>query len=137
MATEDIVKKLKALDVFPNFVYEGAEIFSNVQTEDDVEREMAERHTSCGGEQYIFFNFHSLLNLQPEILQEAEKKLGNLGISTDHIREYMQAEQNPSYLMALEYGDKYPYEVRDRFRKKANQFALDKIKEYLGIKKYE
>jgi hypothetical protein len=136
MTIESIVEKLKALNVFPDTVNDNAEIFLKVQNEEDIEREMTERHTSCGHEQYIFFHFHSLLKLQPEILKEAEEKLGNSDISINHVREYMQAEQQPSLLLALRHDDKYPYEVRERFREKANQFALDKIKEYLGIKNY-
>lgn len=44
----------------------------------------------------------------------------------------MQWQQQPSLLMALGHRE-IPFETRDRFSKKANQFALDKIKEYLGI----
>lgn len=136
MTIESIKEKLRILNVFPNSIDENAEIFLKVQTEKDIEKEMVAHHTSCGNEQYIFFHFHEILKLQPEILKEAEKKLGNLDISVNHVREYMQAEQQPSLLLTLKHDDKYPYEVRERFREKANQFALDKIKEYLGINNY-
>ena len=131
--SQTIEEKLRVLNVFPNSIDETAEIFQKVQNEEDVKKEMGERSYSCGSEQFIFFHFHSLLGLQPEILQEAEKQLSDLGVSPEHIKEYMKDEQQQSLIFTLRHEDKYPFEVREPFYQKANQFTLDRIKQYLTI----
>lgn len=132
MGRLEAVEKLRALNVFPDTLEESAEIFRAAQTEEDVRQEMIRRKTSCSSEQYIFFHFSELLRRQPNLLQEAEQRLANLGVPPDVTREYMQAQQQPSYLMAMSH-EEIPDETRVRFSKAANQFALDKIKEYLEV----
>lgn len=130
---ESIAEKLRELNVFPNSIDESVEIFKTVQNEEDIKQEMIKRHYTCGTEQYIFFHFSALLKRQPGILQEAEQRLGDLGVPLDVVREYMQEQQHPGLLMALRHRE-IPFEVRENFFREANQFALNKIQEYLGIK---
>ena len=77
-----------------------------------------------------------IVELKPEILEEAKQKLGKLGrrlsltffdefFHSDEISCDMSCDLHPKY-------DAYSQEFRD-FHKAAYQFALNKIKEYLGV----
>ena len=139
-----IVEKLRILNVFPNSIDESVEIFTTAQNEEDVTQEVRKRQYSCGSEQFLYFHFGELVKLQPGILAEAEAKLGHLGLSSDYIREFFTSGADPSLVMSAKSqlreaegkpaNDKrYDRETRKKFSKEAYQFALNRMKEYLGI----
>jgi len=59
--------------------------------------------------------------------------LGKLGISAEHIEEYFQSGTDPGLFFTLKYEEQYDADVRVSFYQKADQFALDKIRRWLGF----
>jgi len=143
MVSDEIVERLRTLEVFPdtpehpNTVRESAEIFEKCTTLDDIGREAAERHWGCGSEQFVHFYLGALLEHEPEykskFLEEAKRQFGELGILPEHIEEYFQYSGSAGLVFTLRYEEQYSADVRMNFYEKADQFALNKMKEWLGI----
>jgi len=137
MGLEQVVEKLKMLKVFPKTVVENAEIFRDCPIVDAVGREMARRHYTCSEGQFIYFHLHALMEKDPgfkaRFLVEAVKKLRDSAIQPIHIDEYFQSGEDPGLVFTLKYEREYDRDARLAFYQRANQFALYKMREWLGI----
>lgn len=143
MELEQLVEKLKILGVFPKTVDESAEIFRSCTNIEAIAEEVGRRHYTCGEEQFVYFHLGALLRdseFKAKFLTDARKELDNQGIRPEHIDEYFQSGADPGLVFMStheEYGPseiKYPREVMLTFSKRADQFALDKMREWLGVK---
>ena len=145
MGLEQIVEKLKVIGVFPKTVNESAEIFRDCAKPEAIAGEVCRRHYTCGEEQFIYFHLGALFKydsqFKSKFLADARQELGNLGILPENIDEYFQSGGDPSLVFMLsheqEYGlseIKYPRDVMLAFSKRADQFALDKLREWIGVK---
>ena len=143
MVIDEIVEKLRTLQVFldtpeqPNSVRENAEIFEKCTSLEDIRKEASKRHWGCGSGQFVYFHLRSLLKDQEyktEFLEDAKRQLGGLGISLEHIEDYYQSGVDPGCIFTSRYEEQYSLDVRVNFYDKANQFALNKMREWLGFK---
>ena len=144
MTIDEAVKNLRSLGVFPdtpenpNSVRENAEIFKKCTTLYAIGEEAGKRHWGCGSGQFIYFHLGALLKREPEyksrFLEEAEKQLSGLGISAQHIDEYFELGTDPGLVFTFRYEEQYNAYVRVLFYEKADQFALDKMRQWLGYK---
>src|SRR3989344_9303632 len=105
MISARVVERLRELRVFPESVGENAEIFEKCTALETIEQEMANRHFTCGANQFLYFHLNALLNSNPHyrviFLEEAKQQLGGLGISSEHIEEYYDARaDDPELLFA-------------------------------------
>ncbi|MBI4896599.1 MAG: hypothetical protein HY832_03570 [Candidatus Aenigmarchaeota archaeon] len=67
-------------------------------------------------------------------LEQAKQQLGGLGISPEHIEEYFQSGRDPGLFFTLKYQNQYEIgTIGVPFYERADQFALDKIREWLGF----
>jgi hypothetical protein len=90
-----------------------------------------------GSGQFVYFHLNALLKKDPEFktrfLEEAKKELGGLGVSAEHIENFFQySDASPGLSFTLRHERQYSKEIRVPFYEKADQFALDKIKQWLG-----
>ena len=131
--TKTIEDRLRVLEVFPDTIERSAQIFLNARTEAEVKQEMARVHTDCSAGQFLYFHFRRLVELQPEILDEVESRLSEYGVEREHIRKYFSSGADPEMIMSMDYGEKYPEDIREKFFDAAYCFALGRMKEYLGI----
>ena len=139
MELEQVVEKLRALGVFSNNLRENAEIFKKSKTLDDVKREVIKWYPACGSSQFVYIHLVALLKHNPEytsgFLEESKRALGKFGIKPEHIVEYFQSGTSPIMMFTFEHGKEYNIDDRIKFYQMADQFALDKIREWLGIQK--
>ncbi|MBS3104721.1 hypothetical protein J4234_00520 [Candidatus Woesearchaeota archaeon] len=137
MGLEQAVEKLRTLDVFPKTVAENAEIFRDSITLDAVGKQMGARAYSCGDEQFVFFHLEALMEKDPEFksrfLAGAVRKFGDSGIKQKYIKEYFQIGANPGLLFTLRHEEEYKPEVMLGFSQRANQYALDEMRQWLGF----
>lgn len=66
-------------------------------------------------------------------LEQAKQELSKSGITPEHIEDYFQSGTDPQSVFALKYEEKYSMDVREKFYKEADQFALDKMRDWLGF----
>ena len=136
MVRKELVEKLSLLNVFPTTVEKSAGIFERGRTLEDIRKE-ADLGT-CGNEQFIYFHLEALFGYDPDyktrFLAEAQNKLGNAGIKQEHVAEYFQIGADPGLVFMFRHETEYNPDVRTTFYQRANQFALDKIREWLEIK---
>ena len=137
MGLEQAVEKLRTLNVSPKTVTESAEIFRDSVTPDAIGNQVGGRHYSCGTEQFIFFHLEALMEIDPEfkarLLRDAVQKLGNSGIAPKHIQEYFQIGADPGLVFMLKHENDYEHDAKLTFSNRANQYALDKMREWLGF----
>ena len=137
MGIEQVVEKLRTLGVFPKIVSESAEIFRDCATTDEVARELGRRHSSCGEGQFIYFHLQAVLKkesgFKSRFLGEAVQRLGDTRIQPAHIEEYFQIGENPGLMFMLSHEDEYEGVLRLEFSRRADQYALDKMREWLGV----
>ena len=135
------VQRLRSLDVFPdtpkrpNSVRENAELFRKCATMSILKQEIP--RSSCSLEQFLYFHLEALLKKDPEFrssfLKEAKEKLGGLGISAEHIEEYFQNGcGDPEMVLYVKHEGRYDIKAVGLFCEKADQFALDKMRQWLG-----
>jgi len=144
MATNETIEKLRTLGVFPdtpenpNSVRENAEIFEKCTTLSAIGEEAGRRHWGCGSGQFLYFHLEALLKKEPEyksrFLEEAKKQLGSLGISAHHIDEYFESSSDPGLAFTFRHEEDYNADIRSTFYEKADQFALDKMRQWLNYK---
>lgn len=143
MVEDEVVEKLRGLRVFPdteknpNSVRENAEIFEKCTSLDAIGQEAAKRHWGCGSTQFVYFHLEALLKdegYKSRFLEQARQELGGLGISSEHIYEFYQSSgADPGLVFTLRYDKQYDVDIRRPFYKRADQFALDKMREWLGF----
>lgn len=131
------VRKLARLGVFPDTVRESAEMFSKCRTIDGVKGAAREMRLSAGGEQFVYFHLEAIINSDSEFrtrfLDEASDRLRGTGIDALRIVEYFRSGADPGLVFTLRYGQTYNNEIRNAFYEKADQFALDSIRRWLGF----
>ena len=132
--SETIKERLRALNVFPKSIGDSMEIFQTAQTTEQMRKEMEKRKLSCSEEQFLFLHLEALIRQEPQILERAEKMLGNLGLPVEYVREFFSSGMDPTSVMNLIYENKYPYDIRERFSRAAIQFTLDEMRRYLEIR---
>ncbi len=141
MAEDTLVERLRTLGVFPdtpqspNSVRENANILAQCATLDEIGSEVATRRFSVSAGQFVFYHLQALLqqhDYEQGFMAHAKEKLGGLGIQPAHIAEYFQST-NPGLVFDLKHEDVYGRTERDAFYEKANQFALDSLREWMGI----
>lgn len=146
MVQDEVVERLRTLKVFPdrkekpNSVRTNAEIFERCATLEHFAREALQ---SCGDRQFIYFHLNALLELEPDykfrFLEDAKQLLIGIGITPQHIEEYFQSGADNSLVFTMTHGpnglsdDQYPMDVLKPFYRWADQFALDKMREWLGF----
>ena len=137
MGIEQAVEKLRTLGVFPETVSVSAEIFRDCATTDEVAREMGRRHYSCGEGQFIYYHLQAVLEKESGFksifLGEAVQRLGDTSIQPAHIEEYFQSGRNPGLEFMFRHGDEYGHDLRLEFYRRADQYALNKMREWLGV----
>ena len=143
MPTDELVERLRTLGVFPdspknpNSVRDCAEVFERCETLDDIGQDAGRRHWSCGSGQFVYFHLEGLFKYDPEFktrfLAEAQQQLDNLGIKPDHITEYYQSGADPQLVFMFRHEGEYAKEVRLSFDRKADQFAFNQLKGWLGL----
>lgn len=130
---DGIKEKLKVLKTDPRTIDGVAKIFWAAENEEDVE--LMQKRLSIENE-IVYSHFKRIMEIKPEISEEAKQKLGKLGrrLSPTFFEEFFSSEivscnmccdLHPKY-------DAYSQEFID-FYKAAYQFALNKMKEYLGV----
>ena len=134
MGLEQAVEKLRTLDVFPKTVAESAEIFRDCTTTDAIGNQVGGRHySSCGTEQFIFFHLEALMEKDPEfkarLFRGAIQRLGDSGIKPSHIEEYFQIGADPGLSFLFRHEEEYERDVRLGFNQRANQYALNQMRE--------
>ncbi|MBI2107322.1 hypothetical protein HYT57_05045 [Candidatus Woesearchaeota archaeon] len=146
MVQDKVVEKLRTLKVFPdkkekpNSVRTNAGIFERCTTLEQFKREDLE---SCGDRQFVYFHLNALLEFEPDyktrFLEEAKQRLAETGITPRHIEKYFQSGADNSLVFTMTHGpnglseDQYPMDVLRPFYSQADQFALDKMREWLGL----
>ena len=136
------VERLRSLGVFPdtaknpNSVRENAEIFERSATIDAIRQEMRVNGWALGGTQFVYFHLEALLERDSEFkskfLEEAKTGFSGLGISAEHIEEFFQCGADPDFVFTLRHERQYNKETRAPFYEKADQFSLDRIRQWLG-----
>lgn len=144
MAVDEIVERLRTLEVFsdtlehPNSIREHADIFEKCTTLEAIRQEAVRGHWGCGSKQFVYFHLRALLKKELEyksrFLEEAKQQLGNCGISAQHIDDYFEFCPDPGPIFIARHGRQYNADVIASFYEKTDQFALDKIREWLGFK---
>lgn len=136
MANQEAVERLRTLGVFPNQAEENAEIFERYR---DVKTSIIDacrrRPTALSGRQFVYHYLDALLKKDPEyrarFLQEARQQLGGFGVKPEHIEEYFQLGPEGGYIFCAEH--KEYRDIPDSFFDTADQFALDRIRQWLGF----
>ncbi|HIH50364.1 MAG: hypothetical protein ABSE71_00110 [Candidatus Micrarchaeaceae archaeon] len=130
------IEKLRPLNVFPDNIRENAEIFERSTTIGAIGQEMVKIGSACGGSQFVYFHLKAMLERDSEFrsgfLDCAKKELGGFGISAEHVEEFFLAGTGAGLLFTLRHEKQYSKEVRVPFYERADQFALDKIRQWLG-----
>src|SRR3989338_3988425 len=141
MTDGSIEDRLRLLGVFPdtpqspNSVRENAQIFQQFATLDEIDRAVALLHLTVSAEQFVFYHLQALLQhpaYKSDFLTRAQEELGGLGIMQPHIADYFQSS-NPRLTFNLRYENAYTIANRNAFNAKAGQFALDRLREWMGI----
>ncbi|MBN2453957.1 hypothetical protein JXB11_00260 [Candidatus Woesearchaeota archaeon] len=143
MAEESAVEKLRSLKVFPdlpehpNNIREHIKIFEKCKTLDDIVQVARKEHWGAGSGQFVYFHLHALLASDSayklKFLEEAKKDLADSGIKPEHIEEYFQSSRDPGISFSFDYSEEYDLDTRKSFYQRADQFALDKMREWLGF----
>ncbi len=136
MVSPQAVKKLTQLGVFPKTVSVNADVFEHCSSLEEISKEAIKFGWSCSPGQFIYFHLGELLkdkHYNSQFIKEAEQVLGGLGISSRHIDEYYHLGADPELVFSLRHGV-YTSTIRKTFYDRANQFTLDKMREWLGFK---
>ena len=141
-APDYAVERLRSLGVFPdtaknpNSVRENAEIFERSATIDAIRQEMRVNGWALGGTQFVYFHLEALLErdskFKSKFLEEAKTGFSGLGISAEHIEEFFQCGADPDFVFTLRHERQYNKETRAPFYEKADQFSLERIRQWLG-----
>ncbi len=145
MASKKNVEKLRTLGVFPdtlkrpNSVKENTEIFERCGTLEEISVEVSKRHWACSPGQFVYFHLEALLKQDPnykfKFIEDAKECLRKSSVSPEHIQGYFQSGADPGLVFRLNHEGEYGQEIRRPFYNKANQFALNKLREWLGFTK--
>ena len=145
MGLEQAVEKLRNLGVFPKTVLENTQIFQASTTFDELGRQISSRpKLSVGDGQFLYFHLVELMgkdqSFKQRLIREALDKLGNTGIKPEHIEEYFNCGEDPTPVFNARHEEvsglsdvRYAQEVMLAFYKRADQFALEKMREWLGF----
>ncbi|MBI2542421.1 hypothetical protein HYV80_06970 [Candidatus Woesearchaeota archaeon] len=137
MRLEQAVEKLRNLGVYPNAVDGCAELFRDCPTIDVIPKEMSRRRWQSGSEQFINEFLRAVMGqdsvFKQKFLAEAVKGLADSGMQPAHIEEYFHMRGSPKIVFNLDYGQDYDGTTLKGFYARADQFALDKLREWLGF----
>ena len=129
----DAVDRLRKLNVFLDSVVVDVQFFEQCKTIEELHRAIRTRGLPMDGTQYLFFYAPKLMALQPELFDEAARVLDGFEIPPPIIQDYFRWGCHPGLKLSILHGKNYSWPVRKRFGKVASQFALDKMRDYLGF----
>lgn len=153
MDLEQAIQKLNWLGVYantpehPDSTRENAIIFQQSSTLDEVKTNLRPLGTCLSAGQFMYFHLGALLkkdeHFKHEFLQGdkgAKQSLGDAGILPEHIEEYYSKGADPALVFSMRHvgprhqdPKEYPIDVFKAFYPRADQFALDKFREWLGF----
>ncbi len=135
MANQEAVERLRTLGVFPSQVEENAGILGKYKDVSSIGEECARRDIALSGRQFVYFHVDALLKKDPDykakFLEEAKRNLSDVGVRPEHIEEYFQLGTEGHILFCAEH--KEYKDIPDSFFDRADQFALDRIRQWLGF----
>jgi hypothetical protein len=135
-------EKFRELNVFSDEVDLYVKLFSDIERFQDLHK------YNLGGvshHQAVYVVFNKIVERKQDILDDAVRELGNLGLNEDYIKGYFSFAREPSLVHSKMWDDehdgipatdkRYDSDARDKFEQVAHIFAIKKIKEYLGVSK--
>lgn len=135
MTNQEAVERLRRLGVFPRQSEENSEIFERYTDVQGIGEGIARPGWTVGTQQFIYFHLEEILkdpDYKAEFLQEARQCLADSRIKPEHVEEYFNSGADPGLVFTLRH-EEYGRDVRMPFFERADQFALHKIRQWLGF----
>lgn len=129
-----IEDKLKDIGISETNLPYYVEILSKASTPQEVGWLCGDNHLGAGMQQFMYHAFKKLAEKRPEIIAEAEEKLGKLGVPPEIVHDYFTTKGDmPSIIFVSKYEGKVPEETREKFIREADKLVLRRLQEYIGV----